>query len=111
MLIDVTREKEESIMCRHPVTPSENATQYLCNRNGPTHGEVKWFQQEPVLVEVGARCHGGDGLWLALGDECFGCNQAKCAIDSYLFPNVYAMMQDAVSDFIYFPLRLFAITI
>ena len=24
-------------------------------RNGPTHGEVKWFQGEPVLVEVGAR--------------------------------------------------------
>ena len=72
--------------------------QYVYDSNGPTHGEVKWFQEEPVLVEVGARCHGGDGLWLGLGDECFGCNQAKCSIDSYLFPNVYAMMQDAVSD-------------
>jgi hypothetical protein len=50
-----------------------------------------------VLVEVGARCHGGDGLWLALEDECFGCNQAKCAIDSYLFPSVYAMMPPGVS--------------
>lgn len=60
---------------------------------------MKWFQEEPVLVEVGARCHGGDGLWLALGDECFGCNQAKCAIDSYIFRDVYAMMPDAVSVF------------
>ena len=65
-------------------------------RNGPTHGEVKWFKGEPVLVEVGARCHGGDGLWLALEDECFGCNQAKCAIDSYLFPSTYALMPAGV---------------
>lgn len=48
-------------------------------------------------MEVGARCHGGDGLWLALEDECFGCNQAKCAIDAYLFPDVYALMPDGVS--------------
>lgn len=33
-------------------------------RNGPSHGEVKWFKGEPVLVEVGSRCHGGDGLWV-----------------------------------------------
>ena len=29
--------------------------------NGPSHGEVKWEKDEPVLVEVGARCHGGEG--------------------------------------------------
>jgi hypothetical protein len=57
---------------------------------------VKWFKGEPVLVEVGARCHGGDGLWLALEDECFGYNQAKCAIDSYLYPNIYKSMPDTV---------------
>jgi biotin carboxylase len=44
-------------------------------RNGPTHGEVKWFQNEPVLVEVGARCHGGDGLWVNACDEVYGFNQ------------------------------------
>lgn len=67
-------------------------------RNGPTHGEVKWFKGEPVLVEVGARCHGGDGLWLDLEDECFGWNQAQCAIEAYLFPAVYAKMPVGVSD-------------
>ena len=66
------------------------------DRNGPTHGEVKWFKGEPVLVEVGARCHGGDGLWLGLEDECFGCNQAKCAIDSYLYPESYEIMPEGV---------------
>ena len=60
-----------------------------------------------MLVEVGARCHGGDGLWLALEDECFGCNQAKCAIDAYLYPEAYEMMPDGVRgdfcgpDFLY----------
>jgi hypothetical protein len=33
-------------------------------RNGPSHGEVKWYQGAPILVEVGSRCHGGDGLWV-----------------------------------------------
>ena len=33
-------------------------------KNGPTHGEVKWCRGEPVLVEVGARCHGAEGqVW------------------------------------------------
>ena len=32
-------------------------------KHGPTHGEVKWFKGEPVLVEVGARCHGAEGAW------------------------------------------------
>jgi biotin carboxylase len=27
-------------------------------KHGPTHGEVKWHHGEPVLIEVGARCHG-----------------------------------------------------
>ena len=27
-------------------------------RNGPSHAEVKMCRGEPVLVEVGARCHG-----------------------------------------------------
>jgi hypothetical protein len=33
-------------------------------RNGPSHGEVKWYKEAPILVEVGSRCHGGDGLWV-----------------------------------------------
>jgi hypothetical protein len=33
-------------------------------RNGPSHGEVKWYKDAPILVEVGSRCHGGDGLWV-----------------------------------------------
>jgi hypothetical protein len=34
--------------------------------NGPSHGELIWSKAEqcPVLIEVGARCHGSEGLWI-----------------------------------------------
>ena len=67
-------------------------------RNGPTHGEVKWFQGEPVLVEVGARCQGADGLWLSITNEALGYNQVQCTIESYLYPEKFAAMPDAVSQ-------------
>ena len=60
-----------------------------------------------MLVEVGARCHGGDGLWLPLADECFGRNQAQCAIDSYLYPEVFAMMPEGVSTMFHIILILY----
>jgi len=66
-------------------------------RNGPTHGEVKWFQGEPVLVEVGARCQGADGLWVKITTEALGYNQVQCTVDSYLYPERFAAMPEAVS--------------
>ena len=60
-------------------------------KNGPTHGEVKWCRGEPVLVEVGARCHGGDGFWTDVCDEVYGgYNQAQLTIDAYLNPESFA---------------------
>ena len=59
-------------------------------RNGPTHGEVKWCRGEPVLVEVGARCHGGDGFWTDICDEVYGYNQAGLTMDAYLRPDAFA---------------------
>eukprot|EP00598_Pedospumella_elongata_P002051 CAMPEP_0184985600 /NCGR_PEP_ID=MMETSP1098-20130426/14199_1 /TAXON_ID=89044 /ORGANISM="Spumella elongata, Strain CCAP 955/1" /LENGTH=524 /DNA_ID=CAMNT_0027509693 /DNA_START=69 /DNA_END=1643 /DNA_ORIENTATION=+ len=52
-------------------------------RNGPTHGEVKWFQGEPVLVEVGARCHGVEGVWQLIVDAVLGYNQVQGTIAAY----------------------------
>eukprot|EP01038_Epipyxis_sp_PR26KG_P016284 gene16284-22181_t len=65
-------------------------------KNGPTHGEVKWFNNEPVLVEVGARCHGGDGLWIKISDECFGFNQAQSTVDAYLNPEKFNLIPNVV---------------
>lgn len=58
-------------------------------RYGPTHGEVKWCNGEPVLVEVGARCQGGDGMWVSVADECFGYDQVRATIAAYLQPETF----------------------
>ena len=52
--------------CQELIEYQKKVITALGIKNGPTHGEVKWFQGEPVLVEVGARCHGGDGFWTAV---------------------------------------------
>jgi len=63
-------------------------------KNGPTHGEVKWCRGEPVLVEVGARCHGGDGFWTTICDEVYGYNQAQLTIDVNLNPEAWRKVPD-----------------
>ncbi|CAK4085457.1 unnamed protein product [Aphanomyces euteiches] len=53
-------------------------------QNGPGHGEVKFCRSSPVLIEVGARCHGGEGAWVPIADTCVGYNQVDIAVDVYL---------------------------
>ena len=53
-------------------------------RFGPTHAEVKLTPTGPCLVEVGARCHGGEGLWCSIADEVWGFNQASATVDAYV---------------------------
>ena len=63
---------------------------------GPSHGEVKWHQGEPVLVEVGSRCHGAEGFWMPVADAVYGYNQVECAIDSYeKGPSAYSAMPES----------------
>lgn len=57
---------------------------------GPSHMEVmlktvvtvgpdgnETITYDPCLVEVGARCHGGEGTWLDVAKECIGHNQVR----------------------------------
>ena len=50
-----------------------------------------------MLVEVGARCHGGEGAWIEVANEVFGYNQAIVTIDAYLKPDNYDLIQFVVS--------------
>ncbi|EQC37912.1 hypothetical protein SDRG_04930 [Saprolegnia diclina VS20] len=52
--------------------------------HGPGHGEVKFCRGSPVLIEVGARCHGGEGAWVPIADTCVGYNQVDVTVDVYL---------------------------
>ena len=70
--------------CRELIDYQKKVITALGIRNGPTHGEVKWCRGEPVLVEVGARCHGAEGVWQQISDAVYGYNQVQCSIDAYL---------------------------
>ena len=52
--------------------------------HGPTHMEVKFGLSGPCLVEVGARCQGGEGTWLPVAQECIGYTQVDATLDVYL---------------------------
>ncbi|CAM9737898.1 unnamed protein product [Ectocarpus fasciculatus] len=57
--------------------------------NGPGHMEVKYTSTGPCLVEVGSRCHGGEGTWQPIAQECLGYNQIDATLDSYIKPDVF----------------------
>jgi hypothetical protein len=48
----------------------------------------------PCLVEVGSRCHGGEGTWLSVAQECIGYTQVSATLDCYLRPDRFDMIPD-----------------
>jgi biotin carboxylase len=56
---------------------------------GPSHMEVMWCADGPCLVEVGARCHGGEGSWLPVAKECIGYTQVDVTLNCYLRPDLF----------------------
>ena len=59
--------------------------------NGPGHMEVMWLDAEsqPCLVEVGSRCHGGEGTWQPIAQECVGHDQITSTLDVYVDPDAF----------------------
>ena len=41
----------------------------------------------PCLVEVGSRCHGGEGTWLPVVKDCIGYSQLDATLNCYLRPD------------------------
>ncbi|KAF0740394.1 hypothetical protein Ae201684P_016904 [Aphanomyces euteiches] len=54
-------------------------------RHGPGHAEVKWLPEEnqPCLIEVGARLHGRDGTDIPILNRCQGYSIASATLDAY----------------------------
>ncbi len=42
--------------------------------------QVKYTSTGPCLVEVGSRCHGGEGTWQPIAQECLGYNQVNLTL-------------------------------
>ena len=74
-------------------------------KNGPTHGEVKWCKGEPVLVEVGARCHGAEGAWKEITERFYGIDQVQMTIDAYLLPECFSSIPESVLEW-FFPVHI-----
>jgi hypothetical protein len=46
----------------------------------------------PCLVEVGSRCHGGEGSWIPVAQECIGYTQLDVTLSCYLRPDRFDMI-------------------
>lgn len=88
-LMDPSSEKMQ-IMVRY----ADKVLDALDIKHGPSHMEVmldNWGTAEapefvPCLVEVGARCQGGEGTWLPMAKECIGytpVSSISCMIKYY----------------------------
>ena len=65
--------------------------------NGASHAEVILTNDGPCLVEVGSRCHGGEGSWMGITNSCYGYNQLQVNLDCYLRPDQYDNIPPLVS--------------
>jgi biotin carboxylase len=68
---------------------------------GPSHMEVMWCGANeageggfPCLVEVGSRCHGGEGTWIPVAEECVGFTQVSMTVDVYTGGARFRNIQD-----------------
>lgn len=67
--------------------------------HGPGHAEVKFMNGEPCLVEVGSRCHGGEGTYVPIVNRCIGYNQVECTLDSYFDEEAFNALPERVRTF------------
>ena len=63
--------------------------------NGPAHAEIMMTKTGPCLVEVGSRCHGGEGTWQPIANGCVGYNQIDVTLDAYLEEGRFMCLPDA----------------
>lgn len=66
---------------------SEQVVKALDILHGPSHMEIMFTPTGPCLVEVGSRCHGGEGSWLPVVQECIGYSQVEATLACYLRPD------------------------
>lgn len=91
----------DSEMAKVMIPYADKVLDALGIKNGPSHMEVMVntivengvTRYDPCLVEVGARCHGGEGTWLPVAKECVGYNQVMVTLDAYLDCKLFDSIQ------------------
>ena len=87
-------------LTRQLVTYQQSVLDALEIKNGPAHAEVMLTSTGPCLVEVGSRCHGGEGTWQPIADGCIGHNQIDVTLDCYIRPDEFDKLPDSSSKMI-----------
>lgn len=67
-------------------------------KNGPAHAEVIMTPTGPCLVEVGSRCHGGEGSWVSMVNAALGYSQVKVTVDACINQKAFALIPDTPSQ-------------
>jgi len=80
---------------RNMVAYVESVLTTLGIRYGAMHVEVKLEARGPVLVEVNARLHGGEGIWLPIANACLGYTQVTTMYDAYRNESKFARLPHA----------------
>jgi hypothetical protein len=62
-------------------------------RYGPAHCELMWVDDAPVLIEIGARAHGG--ISPGVSRRCSGRGQLELTLDAYLDPERFLRSSQA----------------
>ena len=80
----------DSALSQELIAYANDCLEALGIMEGPSHMEVMYNPAAPengggpCLVEVGSRCHGGEGTWLPLVKEASGYTQVSITVDVYL---------------------------
>mmetsp|Transcript_8797 Transcript_8797/g.13163 ORF Transcript_8797/g.13163 Transcript_8797/m.13163 type:complete len:979 (-) Transcript_8797:119-3055(-) len=88
----------DSPMAQAMVAYSSEVLDALGIVHGPSHMEVMWCGDHakgyPCLVEVGSRCHGGEGTWIPVAQECVGFTQVSLTVDVYTTGEKFKQIKD-----------------
>jgi len=85
-------------LTRQLVAYQQSVLDALEIKNGPAHAEVMLTKSGPCLVEVGSRCHGGEGTWQPIANGCIGHNQIDVTLDCYVRPDEFDKLPEFKSS-------------
>ena len=84
--------------CQEIVNYQKKVITALGIRHGAAHAEIKYCRGEPVLVEVGARCHGMEGIWQPVTSSVYGHDQIEATVAAYVDAAGFAALPSEVCN-------------
>lgn len=111
-MVDVNGgDEEERKVAKLLVAYSKGVLNALSITNGPSHMEIMVSDGSACLVEVGARCHGGEGSWSPIATACLGgYDQIDATLMAYLDPSSFDALPETPPPLVNFGTEIFFVT-